>query len=245
MIPLHLAAFAAMVVATTFLAGVFGMAGGMILMGGLLLLLPVADAMVLHGITQLASNGWRALLWASHVSPRIVARYSIGLVLAMALFAAITLVPDQRVVFIVLGLSPFVGRVMPARWVPQVGQRLGAEVCGFICTALQLLSGVSGPLLDVFFVRSDLDRRNIVATKAACQIVTHFSKLVYFALLVGQSVDAAIDPIAVTVAISMAILGTTLSRRVLERMSNQNFRRYTWWLVMTVGAGYIVAGVLG
>ena len=237
--------FAALVLATSFLAGVFGMAGGMILMGGLLLILPVADAMVLHGITQLASNGSRALLWWSHVGLRVVARYAIGLCLALGLFAAITFVPDQRVVFLVLGLTPFIGRALPARFVPQVGHRFGAELCGFVCTALQLLSGVSGPLLDVFFIRSDLDRREIVATKAACQIISHLSKLVYFGLLVGQSVEAALDPLTVVIAISLAVLGTSLSRRVLERLSDADFRRYTWWIVMTIGAGYVVAGVAG
>ena len=40
--------FAVLVLCTSFIAGVFGMAGGMILMGGLLLILPVANAMVLQ-----------------------------------------------------------------------------------------------------------------------------------------------------------------------------------------------------
>ena len=61
MLTLPLAAgFAAAVLFTSFLSGIFGMAGGMILMGLLLAMLPVATAMLLHGITQLASNGWRA-----------------------------------------------------------------------------------------------------------------------------------------------------------------------------------------
>lgn len=243
MTALNLAAFAALVVATAFLSGVFGMAGGMILMGGLLLILPVADAMVLHGITQLASNGSRAMLWARHVELRVVLRYTVGLVLALGLFAAISFVPDQRLVFLMLGLSPFVGRALPPRFVPQVGHTLGAELCGFVCTALQLMAGVSGPLLDVFFIRSDLDRRTIVATKAACQVVSHTSKLVYFGFLAGATIDAAIDPLTVALAIGLAILGTSLSRSVLERLSDANFQRYTWWLVMTIGAFYVVAAV--
>jgi uncharacterized membrane protein YfcA len=48
------------IIATSFLSGLFGMAGGMVLMGLLLLLMPVPAAMVLHGITQVASNGARA-----------------------------------------------------------------------------------------------------------------------------------------------------------------------------------------
>ena len=48
------------VLATSFLSGVVGMAGGMILMGILLLMMDVTAAMVLYGVTQTAANGWRA-----------------------------------------------------------------------------------------------------------------------------------------------------------------------------------------
>jgi hypothetical protein len=48
------------VLATSFLSGVVGMAGSMILMGILLLMMDVTAAMVLYGVTQTAANGWRA-----------------------------------------------------------------------------------------------------------------------------------------------------------------------------------------
>ena len=41
-------------VATAFLSGIFGMAGGLILMGVLLTLLPLPEAMALHAVTQVA-----------------------------------------------------------------------------------------------------------------------------------------------------------------------------------------------
>jgi uncharacterized protein len=237
--------FSMLVASTAFLAGVFGMAGGMILMGGLLFLVSVPDAMILHGITQMTSNGWRAGLWRHYVNWSIVAHYCVGLIGACIVFSALQLVPDERIIFLVIGIVPFLSRTLPDRMVPQVGQRGGAELCGFICTALQLLSGVSGPMLDVFFVRSGFDRRVIVATKAACQIITHLAKLVYFGFLVGEATEHAFDPVILLAAISMAILGTTLSRTVLERLSNLHFQRYTWWLVMTIGAVYLVRGVMG
>ena len=51
---------AALVTAT--ISGVFGMAGGLILMGVLTTYLPVASAMVLHGFIQIISNASRAFL---------------------------------------------------------------------------------------------------------------------------------------------------------------------------------------
>ena len=56
-------------IATAMLSAVFGMAGGLILMGVLAALLPVASAMVVHGAVQSVSNG--CLLYTSP-SPRDV-----------------------------------------------------------------------------------------------------------------------------------------------------------------------------
>jgi uncharacterized membrane protein YfcA len=51
MSPLLIAALGALMVATAFLSGLFGMAGGLILIGVLLAILPLPSAMVLHAIT--------------------------------------------------------------------------------------------------------------------------------------------------------------------------------------------------
>src|SRR5579864_2185124 len=48
----------ALMIFTALLSGIFGMAGGLILIGVLLTLFPVPQAMVLHAVTQMASNGW-------------------------------------------------------------------------------------------------------------------------------------------------------------------------------------------
>jgi len=66
------AALTASVLSTSFVSGVFGMAGGMILMGLLLSLMPLAPAMALHGITQIASNAARAWLNSAVVQELVV-----------------------------------------------------------------------------------------------------------------------------------------------------------------------------
>ena len=47
---------------TSFLSGIFGMAGGIILMAVLVALVSVATAMVIHGGIQMVANGYRAFL---------------------------------------------------------------------------------------------------------------------------------------------------------------------------------------
>src|ERR1700759_978114 len=81
---LVIAGLGLLMVATAFLSGLFGMAGGLILIGVLLALMPLPTAMVLHAITQMASNGWRALLWRKHIRWRPVANYMVGAAIALA-----------------------------------------------------------------------------------------------------------------------------------------------------------------
>jgi uncharacterized membrane protein YfcA len=97
MTPLLIAALGLLMVATAFLSGLFGMAGGMILIGVLLTLMPLPSAMVLHAITQMASNGWRAFLWRSHIRWRTVSIYLIGCAVALAAWSITRYVPDKPV----------------------------------------------------------------------------------------------------------------------------------------------------
>ena len=78
-----LAALAAVAVVTSFISGVFGMAGGMLLIGFLLVLLPVPVAMVFHGVIQIAANGWRAWLWRHHINWGVVLGFGMGAVFSL------------------------------------------------------------------------------------------------------------------------------------------------------------------
>src|SRR6202140_2393024 len=114
MTPLMIAALGLLMVATSFLSGLFGMAGGMILIGVLLTLMPLPTAMVLHAITQMASNGWRALLWRSHIRWRPVFVYLIGCALALAVWSIARYVPDKPIALLLLGRAPFMARLTPS-----------------------------------------------------------------------------------------------------------------------------------
>src|SRR5881628_2883740 len=105
---LVLSVLAVSALVTSFISGILGMAGGMILMGVLLALLPLPQAMMLHGITQLASNAWRALIWRRDVDLRVFRGYAMGALLAMAIFAVVRFVVSKPVALIMLGLTPFI-----------------------------------------------------------------------------------------------------------------------------------------
>ena len=228
-------------VATAFLSGIFGMAGGLILMGVLLTLLPLPEAMALHAVTQMASNGWRGLLWLRYAHWRSAANFLAGCALAFVAWTFWQYVPPKPLAFVLLGLSPFAIRLVPPGLKPGP-ERLGfGLVCGSASMTLMLLSGVSGPLIDAYFLSGKLDRRQIVATKAVCQLVSHGAKLVYFGSLVGQA--GRLDPVMAAAAVVASIIGTSLARPVLERLSEAQFRLWASRIIVTIAAIYLAQGL--
>lgn len=229
---------------TSFISGVLGMAGGMVLMGVLLAMMPVPTAMMLHGITQFAANGWRATLWRAHVVWRIFRGYAYGALLTLALFAAIQVVVSKPIALIVMGLTPFVTLVLPGNLVLNVERRGHPLACGVVCTILSLTAGVSGPILDSFFVRSAMGRHAVVATKAMTQGLSHVLKIVYFGGIAVAGEALGIDPWIAAMMVALAFAGTSVSALVLKRMDDAAFRRWTRWTVMTLGGFYVASGVL-
>jgi uncharacterized membrane protein YfcA len=225
-------------VATAFLSGVFGMAGGLILIGILLVIMPVPDAMMLHGVTQMASNGWRGLLWIKHVRWSALVPYLAGGAAALVLWSFWRYVPSKAVALLLLGGAPFLVRLVPARFKPDPESIVQGTIYGIACMTLLLLTGVAGPLLDSFFLGGKLDRREIIATKAVCQIFGHAAKLLYFGAMIDQA--ANLDPVVAVLAILASVLGTTLASRVLERISDQQFRKWSNRIITGV-SGYFVA----
>jgi uncharacterized membrane protein YfcA len=226
---------------TSFISGILGMAGGMILMGVLIATLPVATAMLLHGITQFAANGWRAWMLRGSVDWRVFRGYAVGSGAAFAFFGAVQIVASKPAALLMLGAMPFLALMLPARWHLNVERRWHSQACGAICMALALVAGVSGLILDVFFIRSKMGRHAVVATKASTQSFTHLMKIVYFGGLLASG-SAALAPWIAGVMIALAFTGTTLSRRVLERIDDSRFRSWTRWTMMSVGSVYLVSG---
>jgi hypothetical protein len=139
---------------SSFISGVFGMAGGMILLGVLLNYFDVASAMILFSIIQFCANGWRAYRWRHYVRWPIVYKYVVGAVLAFAAMYAVKFVPNKMMVYLSLGLMPFAIEALPRDWRPNIEWRGVPFVTGVLTTIIQVLAGVGGLFLDIFFKRA-------------------------------------------------------------------------------------------
>lgn len=225
---------------TAMLSGVFGMAGGLLLMGALAAVLPVQAAFVTHGLLQLVANGWRAVLHRKHVRWDIVGWYALASLAAGVAVALLAFTPSKPLLFLLLGLVPGL------TWLPQRWIRLDAArppqafLSGLSVTGLNLTAGVAGPLLDIFFVRTELTRHAIVATKAATQVFAHLAKILVYGAPLAAAGAKGLPPWPVfALAVPLSMAGTFLGGRILERMSDVNFKRWTRWIVTAVGVSYL------
>jgi uncharacterized protein len=226
---------------TAFLSGIFGMAGGLILIGILLAIMPLPQAMALHAVTQMASNGWRASLWWHHIRLRPALSYMSGCVLAMLVWSLSRYVPGKALAMFMLGLTPFVARhALPSTLKPNAEKLSHGLAYGAVCMALVLLTGASGPLIDTYFLGGKLERREIVATKSFCQVLSHFMKLIYFGGIVDNA--ASVDPMMMAIAIAASIVGTTAARRILDAMNDKQFRDWATRIINCVSGYYVLQG---
>ncbi|MBS0492142.1 sulfite exporter TauE/SafE family protein [Phenylobacterium sp. NIBR 498073] len=226
---------------TATLSGVFGMAGGLVLMGGLALVLPVSAAFVTHGILQLVANGWRAVLHRKFVRWDIVGWYALASAIAGGIVALISLAPSKPVLYLLMGLVPFL-LWLPQRWINLDAARPPqAFASGLMVTGLNLSAGVAGPLLDIFFVRTSLTRHAIVATKAATQVFAHLAKILVYGtpLLTSRAQDLPPWWMFV-IAIPLSMAGTAVGGWILGRITDVDFKRWTKWIVTGIGVLYLI-----
>ena len=208
---------------TAFLSSIFGMLGGVILMGILVSIMPVSQAMVLHGLIQLTSNGYRAWLNRKDINWSIVATIIVGNIIALAGLVFVAFVPDRITVLLALGLLPYIAWALPKNAALDVSKKPIGLLAGMVVVATNLLAGVGGPLLDVFFQRVDMTRHQVVATKAVAQSLGHISKVIFFGFL---TVSASNDwPMLwlVLIAMTASVTGTTLGKKILDKINDEIF----------------------
>jgi hypothetical protein len=106
------------------------------------------------------------------------------------------------------------------------------------------VSGVTGPILDIFYVRSGMTRQANVATKACAQVMGHLTKVIYFGALIADPAGRELEQwLVMGFACVFAVIGTTLSRSVLDRLSDKQFYYWTRRIVIAIGTVYIAQGV--
>jgi uncharacterized membrane protein YfcA len=248
--PLLIIAFlAAAVFATSVLSGIFGMAGGMILMAILLGMMPVAAAMTLHAAIQLVSNGWRCVLWRRHIVWEVLPWYGCGIAIGFTLMLVIRYVPDKAVTLIMMGSLPLLAMVGGKIIRLSITNRVHTVATATVLTFVQMTGGVVGPLLDLLYNNAPLTRKQIISTKAVTQTVMHLVRLTYFGALIplltgtgGWPEDLDIKILPVFLIASIA--GTSAAALIVHRISDHGFKSASRVLIAAISLYCLGNGVV-
>lgn len=205
------------------ISGLAGLGGGALLIAVMASLLDPLVVIPVHGAVQVASNSSRALALLPRVCWPIVARYAPLLVLGVWLGAQ--LYRGAEAPWFKPAVGAFIAvslawerfrpkRLLLPRWVFFPAGLLGG--------LLTILVGAAGPFVAVFFLRDDLERREVVATQAVLQMLGHLLKIPAF-LSIGFDYGRHLGTILPLVA--CAVAGTLVGTRLLARLPERSFRR--------------------
>ena len=198
------------------------MGGGVLLISLMSFFLPYHLIIPIHGVVQLVSNSSRSfylrknILW-SYVYPFLFGA-PIGLIIS---FIILTELPNSSYYDLILALFILYVVFKPARFPELRLKRKGWFTLGIASGIQGPLLGATGPLIAPFFTRTDITKEQLVATKAALQIITHFLKIPLFLSLSFKYQDHLSLTGAMVVG---AIIGTVIGVKILSKIKEDYFK---------------------
>lgn len=224
------------------LSTVSGGGAGLLLLPVLARVLPTAVVPAALTVGTATSTVSKLALFWRHISWGITRRFVPGAVPGVLLGAFLLkyLNPLYLEVFIGLFLLSNVtmllrkADVSTEAAVPAGGLKLAA--LGFMAGFLSGLTGAVGLLFNKFYFRYGLSRDEVIATRAANELLLHFIKLVLYlslGLLTGPAWQAG------AVVAMGAVLATAGTKRILHYLPEDTFRRIGY-AAMVLSGGFML-----
>jgi uncharacterized membrane protein YfcA len=224
------------------ISGLTGLAGGAVVLGGLMLFFPALEALAMHGVVQTASNGARVAFWSKSVQWPVVIRYSILLLPGAWLAGLCFHFLNIHLVEAFLGILILTA----VWWKPPRTTRWQFSLNGFVWLGLvsgffSMLAGVVGPLLNPFFDKLGIKREEMVSTKSACLLILHIARIGSYTGAVG--VNFFNYKLELSVMIVASLLGLVLARPVGKMITDQQLDIVLKVLLTLLGGKNLAMGV--
>ena len=235
---------------TSSISAVLGMGGGIILLGIMAIIIPEGYMVIaLHGIIQLVSNTTRTYVFREHLKKDIIKEFGVGAIVglsasALIIFALVQLFNVESANQIKVDfLKPLIGLFI-IWYLFLKGPKRERYSKSFI--GVGVLSGVSsvfvgatGPLIAPFFLGAKLTKENIIANKAACQMISHLGKIplfiIFFQFDYIQSYNLLL-PMVVAV-----FVGTNVGKKILSFIPEKLFKQLFRLALLIIAIRLIVA----
>ncbi len=217
----------------------FGIGGGVALITVLLLILPPAIVLPVHGVVQAGSNVSRTWLMRESVRWPIAGWFAIGSLAGVLVASSIVVALPQRLLQGVLAAF-----ILWSIWSPGFKKRAisdrGFVAVGAAATFLTMFLGATGPLVAAFWRVEALGRQGVVATHGAVMSVQHSLKVIAFGWL-GFAFQEWLPVIAAMVV--AGYLGTIAGKHILARLPEALFARLFKWTLTLLALRLAYAAV--
>ena len=217
---------------TSSISAVLGMGGGIILLGIMAIIIPNGYMVIaLHGIIQLISNSTRTFVFRKYLKKKLIKEFLIGAIIGAGLSAIIIFLlirffevssaSEIKVDF----LKPLIG-IFIIWYLFLKGPKKEKESKSFIKVGsisglASIFIGATGPLIAPFFLNSNLTKENIIANKAACQMITHLTKIPLFIFFFNVSY---IQEYKLLLPLIIAVfIGTNFGKKILDMIPEKLF----------------------
>ena len=219
---------------TSSISAIIGMGGGIILLGVMAIIIPEGYMVIaLHGIIQLVSNTTRTYVFKSYLHKRIIKEFSIGATIGWLASALIILflinyfeVNSANEIKIDI-LKPIIGCfILWYLYIKKPGSNKKIKTfipVGAISGLSSIFIGATGPLIAPFYLSENINKEEIIANKAACQMITHLSKIPLFLLFFN--VDYFAEYSILLPLILAVFIGTNFGKKVLRFIPENIFRK--------------------
>ena len=219
---------------TSAISAVLGMGGGIILLGIMAIIIPEGYMVIaLHGMIQLFSNSTRTYIFKKHIKARLIKQFFIGALIGVGIsiliiIILISLFEIQSASKMKIDiLKPFIGIFII--WYlflkgPKKERNTSSFIpVGFIAGISSIFIGAVGPLIAPFFLNKDLNKKNIIANKAAAQMITHISKIPIFIFFFN--VNYFNEYKVLLPLIGAVYLGTNFGKKILGFIPEKLFKK--------------------
>ena len=237
---------------TSSISAVIGMGGGIILLGIMAILIPEGYMVIaLHGIIQLISNTTRTYVFKEHLKNDLIKQFSIGAIIGVGfsvliifilmIFFKVTSANEIKVEM----LKPLIGIfiIWYLFFKKKSKKKLNSFIkVGGIAGISSIFIGAVGPLIAPFFLNRSLSKENIIANKAACQMITHSSKIPLFIFLFNVNY---IQEYKILMPLTASVfIGTNFGKYILNFIPEELFNKLFKGALFLIAIRLIFTGYL-
>jgi len=213
-----------------------GTGGGLLVIGGMSLVLPLTALLSIHACVQAGSGLIRAFLFRNSFLRKFFILFFLGSLFGFYLSTSVIISLNENILKLFLGLGIVILTLLPNLKIDNISN-ITIVFFGTITGFLSMFIGVVAPILGIILTSMLKDRQLIVGTLAWCISFQNFGKALIFSQI---GFDYSSWIILILILVLVSYLGTLIGRKVLNKTKNQLFEKILKVVILLLGSKLIL-----